>query len=153
MKTVTELEVLACEQKQEGKTDLAEFLISRSPHVVSVFNSTWEIESASQKLERSKKTRVELLHEANESDCLENCNGQWLQCTVEVIENNQVPVHVFVDTVLILLTKGRSKYRNMMIVGPANCGKTFIFNPLTSIFQTFCNPASGSFAWVGVDMA
>ena len=40
-----------------------------------------------------------------------------------------------------------------MIVGPANCGKTFIFNPLTSIFQTFCNPGSGSFAWVGVDKA
>lgn len=37
-----------------------------------------------------------------------------------------------------------------MITGPANCGKTFILKPLTLLFDTFCNPASGSFAWVGV---
>ena len=30
VKTVTELQALAFEQKQEGKTDLAEFLVSRS---------------------------------------------------------------------------------------------------------------------------
>lgn len=40
-----------------------------------------------------------------------------------------------------------------MIVGPANCGKTFILKPLTVMFKTFCNPASGSFACVGVQDA
>ena len=60
VKTVTELQALACEEKQEGKADLAEFLISHIPRVVSdVLNSAWEIEIASQKLERSKKTRIE----------------------------------------------------------------------------------------------
>ena len=38
-----------------------------------------------------------------------------------------------------------------MIVGPANCGKTFLLNPLTILFETFCNPTLASFAWVGVD--
>ena len=38
-----------------------------------------------------------------------------------------------------------------MICGPANSGKTFILNPLTSIYDTFCNPASSSFAWVGAE--
>ena len=40
-----------------------------------------------------------------------------------------------------------------MITGSANCGKTFLLDPLTLIFDTFCNPASGSFAWVGVQNA
>jgi len=38
-----------------------------------------------------------------------------------------------------------------MIVGTANCGKTFLLNPLTEMYHTFCNPASGSFAWIGVE--
>jgi hypothetical protein len=38
-----------------------------------------------------------------------------------------------------------------MIVGPANCGKTFLLQPLTNIYKAFSNPATGSFAWVGVE--
>ena len=52
-----------------------------------------------------------------------------------------------------LLDKGRGKYRNIMIVGPANCGKTFMLNPLNVIYKTFCNPACGSFAWVGAEQS
>ena len=40
-----------------------------------------------------------------------------------------------------------------MITGPANCGKTFIFNPLREIYETFTNPATGTFAWVGAELA
>ena len=52
-----------------------------------------------------------------------------------------------------LLTKGRGKYRNIMIIGPANCGKTFILNPITKIFTTFSNPASSSFTWFDAEKA
>ena len=40
-----------------------------------------------------------------------------------------------------------------MITGPANCGKTFLLNPLNTIFKTFTNPATGTFAWVGAEKA
>lgn len=40
-----------------------------------------------------------------------------------------------------------------MLTGPANCGKTFLLNPLNTIFKTFTNPASTSFAWVGAEQA
>ena len=40
-----------------------------------------------------------------------------------------------------------------MIVGPANCGKTFMLNPLCSIFNCFEIPASTTFAWVGAESA
>lgn len=51
------------------------------------------------------------------------------------------------------LEKGHGKYRNIMIVGPANCGKTFPFNPLNVILHTFLNLASTMFAWVGAKKA
>ena len=52
-----------------------------------------------------------------------------------------------------LLEKGRGKYRNIFLKGPANCGKTFLLNPLTVIYRTFLNPASTTFAWVGAELA
>ena len=51
----------------------------------------------------------------------------------------------------MLLEKGRGKYRNILLTGPANCGKTFILNPLNVGYKTFSNPASTSFAWIGVE--
>ena len=51
------------------------------------------------------------------------------------------------------LTLGRGKYQNMIIVGPINCGKTFLLKPLESIFKTFANPASDKCAWAGADDA
>ena len=53
----------------------------------------------------------------------------------------------------MLLQKGRGKYRNILITGPANCVKTFILNPLNDIFNTFTNPATGTFAWVGAELS
>lgn len=35
----------------------------------------------------------------------------------------------------------------------ANCGKTFLLNPLKVIYSSFSNPASTSFAWVGAEKA
>ena len=49
--------------------------------------------------------------------------------------------------------KGRGKYRNIFIKGPANCEKTFLLNPLCKIYHTFCNPATSTFAWVGAEEA
>ena len=84
---------------------------------------------------------------------MENCSGQWLACARQVLDKNGVSLQFFGQTVLELLEKGRGKYRNLLIVGPANCGKTFILNPLNVIYNTFSNPASTSFAWVGAEKA
>ena len=116
-----------------------------------MLNSAWEIEDAQEKLARSKKTRMQLL-EAREKECVEGCNGQWQICAAEILPNNCVSLQVFRDAVCDLM-KGWGKYRNRMITGYANCGKTFLLNPVNHIYNTFCNPASGCFAWVGVQNA
>ena len=51
------------------------------------------------------------------------------------------------------LINARGKGHNIMIVGPANCGKTFILKPLCDILNAFVNPACGTFWWVGVEEA
>ena len=154
LKTMQELQSLAYEQKKEGKTDLAEFLISRSPRVVAdIVNTSWEIEGASAKLSRAKKSRMQLLQEVSNTECVEGCNGQWLLSAMEILENNGISPLFCSTAVKELLLKGRGKNRNILITGHANCSKTFLPNPLTTIYETFCNPATGSFAWVGVENA
>jgi len=38
-----------------------------------------------------------------------------------------------------------------MLVGPTNCGKSFLFNPIELMYNCFINPGSGKYAWVGLD--
>ena len=154
IKSRTQLLALARQQKLEGKTDIAEFIVNRGAKVVSeVLDTAWEMENSTNDLERARKSRVQLLHEASQGECTEGCCGQWLACAKDVLERNDINAQYFARCVLELLEKGRGKYRNIMIVGVANCGKTFLLNPLNEIFNTFSNPASTSFAWVGAEKA
>ena len=59
----------------------------------------------------------------------------------------------FSQAVSDLLDNGRAKYRNVLTVGPANCGKTFMLKPLNLVFDCFNNPASTTFSWVGAEQA
>lgn len=138
IQTRTELLAFANKQKMEGKTDIAEFIVNRGPRVVAeVLSTAWELQTAQEKIVRSKKSRIEILQEAEQGECVTGCNGQWLSCATEVLQRNGVREEAFTSSVKELLEKGRGKYRNIMICGPANCGKTFLLNPLNSIFNTF----------------
>ena len=44
-----------------------------------------------------------------------------------------------------------NKNRNLIITGPSNCEKTFILDPLNTIFDTFTNPYSCKYAFVPVE--
>ena len=68
-------------------------------------------------------------------------NGQWLECALEILQKNGIERVLFADAIVALLALGRGKGRNIYITGPANCGKTFILDPLKVIFNTFLSPA------------
>ena len=38
-----------------------------------------------------------------------------------------------------------------MLVGPTNCGKSFLLDPLELIYKTSMNPSATSYAWVGLE--
>ena len=70
-----------------------------------------------------------------------------------LLQRNNINGEQFSEAIRDLLDKGRGKYRNLYLKGPSNCGKTFLLNPLTHVYNTFCNPASTTFAWVGAEAA
>ena len=150
----TELLAFSNKQREEGKTDLAEFIVNRGKKVVNeVIATAWEMESAQKTEERQGKTRIELLQDAYQHECTCDTYHEWHYCALQLLANNNISVDNFANCVKDLLTKGRGKFRNIMLTGPANCGKTFLLNPLNKVFNTFTNPASTSFAWVGAEKA
>ena len=132
IKSRLELLSLANQQEKEGKTDLAEFIANRGyKGVEEALQVGWEMEEAPAKLERNQKTRMEILQE----ECVSTCNKKWLTIAKDILQRNSIPEADFTEAVRNLLVKGRGKYRNILLKGPANRGKTFILNPLNSIFH------------------
>ena len=142
----------ASAQKREGKTDLAEFICNRGSKAVDdCLAVAMELASAEEKYSRSQKNRLELLQESNDSECVEGCGGKWIQAALDLLAKNEIDVAVFSTAIYTLLEQGRGKFRNIFLHGVANCGKTFLLSPLATIYNTFSNPATGTFAWVGVE--
>jgi hypothetical protein len=98
-------------------------------------------------LQRKKTSHIDLIRKAAVGECSLSCKGKWLECTQEVH-----PI-LFATAVRELLLLERGKYWNVMIVGPTNCGKTFLLRPLELIFNIFSNPAADRYAWVGAEHA
>lgn len=73
---------------------------------------------------------MELICKTLDMTCDEQCSGKWLTCALELLQLNRIEPNVFSTCLRELLLKGRGKDRNIFLVGPANCGKTFMFKPL-----------------------
>ena len=112
---------------------------------------TWAMAEAEQVVQRKSKSRIAHLQSFLQNPCDPGCKGKpWLNMALEILRNNDVNKFVFADNVRELLRNGRSKNCNLIITGPSNCVKIFILNPLNTIFNTFTNPSSCKYAFVGV---
>ena len=141
---------IAHTQEADGKTDLAVYLLSRSRKSVGeLFENANRMNSATATVQRATMNRMQILEAALTKECI--CEGEWLRCAKEVLTNNGIHPFVFADRLRTLLIHGRGKLRNIIIVGPANCGKTFLLRPIETIFETFSNPAHDKYGWVGSD--
>ena len=97
-------------------------------------------------------SRMDLIEKVyQKDDCV--CEGQWLICVNQVLVSNGVQPYVFAGRIRTIFSKERGKLQNVIIVGPANCGKTFLLRPLEIIFKTFSNRANDKYGWVGADKA
>ena len=59
------------------------------------------------------------------SECVDGCGGEWLWCAQITLEKNNFPKTEFLTAIISALQHGCGKGRNILIVGPANCRKTF----------------------------
>ena len=137
-------------QKINGKTDVALYVLNNITKAVKIVQTSWEMSSAVSDVERQNKTRIQIIQDVLKEDCVAGCGGEWKQRAIETLERNNICPTEFALAIKTALEKGRGKNRNILIVGPTNCGKTFVLKPLCDIFHAFVNPATGSFAWVGV---
>ena len=84
----TALLAFATKQEDEGKTDLAEFLINRGSKVVNeLITNAWEMENAQVAQRRKEKSRMDLLRDACDGQCSSTEEGEWLRCAIKVIVN------------------------------------------------------------------
>jgi len=152
--TVDELLAKAHQQSAEGKKDLKKFVLGKSPKALQdLISTTWRMEKAVGKLQREKKERMTIVRDHREKECDTECFGTWYPCALEVLRANDIEPVAFAVAMRELLTKGRGKFRNILITGPANCGKTFMLLPMQQLFNTFSNPANDKFAWLGAENA
>ena len=96
----------ANKQKREGKQDIAVFIVNGGPCIVSeVLNTTLEMNNAQEKLNRSQKSRIEILKEAAQGGCVSGCEGQWHSCALEVLEQNGICKQAFTNPIKELLER------------------------------------------------
>ena len=88
-----------------------------------------EFSSAESQLERSRKTRIQLLGESKESKCVARCSRKWYEAAIQVLSNQGIMPSVFSGGVYDALSKGRGKFHNIYIHGSSNCGKSFVLAP------------------------
>ena len=141
---------LAKKRKTNGDSRLYECVWNKGEKRVNeLMQSVWSLKRAQQTLDRRSMSRTDLLKKAYNNTCV--CQGEWLQCAKQSLCNNGIQRSIFADAVITLFAMGRWKGRNIYITGPANCGKTFILDPLRVIYNTFLSPVTCSYAWLGVE--
>ena len=81
------------------------------------------MQDAAEKLVREKKARLDIIREQMGKGCTTGCNKDWLKCALEVLKQNNQHPYVYAAAIRDLVVNGRGKFRNIMIIGPANSGK------------------------------
>ena len=148
---------LADTRMEAGQNDLASYVFSKPESFLkSLIKKNWDMKAAKDKLAKSKLSRMDMIHTyAEKPTCPEPCSGQWLQMAKDVLERNNISLAEFSSAVLNLLKKGRGKHRNVLLIGPYDCAKTFLLKPLQVIFkgEIFENPSKDKYGWIKADKA
>ena len=148
-----ELLALANERVGDGLDDLKTFIADTPDRVYrKLISKTLKLAEAPDLLTRQWQARMERKSSFSLKNCAEGYHQQlWLKMAKEILRNNKINAYVFGEAIRTLLELGRGKNRNILLVGPANCGKTFLLNPLTEIYDTFLNLSSSKYAFVGAE--
>ena len=109
------------------------------------------MESPSKKVFCSKQARIEEIQEHCHESCVDSCYEEWLNCALEVLQENNIYLPYFSAATRQLLQMGRGKSRKILIIGRANCAKTFLLRSFELLFDTFRTPSNTKYVWTGLD--
>ena len=155
IRTVDELLADAETRRLDGDDTLCRYVFSRNiKSLGEQIDLVWRMAGSVAKVKSLKTPRMEKLISASQESCATDCDELWLRTAVNLFEINGLNPMDFAIAVRALLEKGRGKHRNLFLLGPGNSGKTFLLKPLKKIYpETFANPASSTFSWIGADEA
>ena len=76
IRSYTELLAIAGKWRTAGQMDIAEFVLRRNKKILrELFTKTWQMESAKEKLQANKASRIDTVSTHLTSDCVEGCSG------------------------------------------------------------------------------
>ena len=131
---------------------MAAFVLSCTKKSLNdLIEGTCEMPNAKGTLEREKTSRMQVLEKVRLSSCVDGCDMELCTCSRDILQKNGINSYAYADAIRDVLIHALGKFRNAMITGPANCGKTFMLKPLEIIYNAFSNPANDKYAWVGAD--
>ena len=100
IKSYAGLLTIAEERRNTGQMDMAKFVFKRNEKILSeLVTKTWQTESAKEKLEARKVSRINKMKAHLTSGCVEGCSCQWLQCAKEVLLLNEIDAFQFATSI------------------------------------------------------
>ena len=156
IRTYTELLAFSEERRAEGLTDLAKYMFDHSKvFVLGVIDTAWGMAEAPAQIVKQRKDRLDILKDFKDHKPCVCGGGEWLIAANQLLGFNNINRNEFKSAFRTNLELGRAKYRNVMIIGNRNCGKSFIIKPLSKIYgeDAFQNPARNKYGWVGAQKA
>ncbi len=150
IKKEIQLIALARDRLANGDRKLFDFLFNmKKKDREELVADAWRFENAGLILHDENVVVIKRLQETN-SPCV--CNGEWMWCAQDLFLRNNVNIHAYAEALRQCLTVGRRKHNNLMLVGPASSGKTFLLKPLLTLIPTvFSNPPGSQFGWMGAE--
>ena len=142
--TETEVAAFAAAEEQDCRRALVAFLMENE-NLETLLRKAALFSSAAASVARAKLTRVQLLRQsARPETCSCSSPGLWLSLALQVLDRNNLN-GVFQRAVFKAMDEGRQKMNNVFLLGPSNCGKSFLFKPLKLLFSTYQQPDGGSY--------
>ena len=153
MRKESELMQAVLQRSENGEKDLQAFILNKSPKTISDLQ-TWKMQPAQETVAHQHCTRIAIIRNHAAGECAANCQGEWLKCEKEVLQNNKTKVFFFACALRNAFLKGRLKNTNFLIIlsnSPTNCGKSFLLNRIEIMIKAFVNLANGRYSSVGLD--
>jgi hypothetical protein len=139
----TDLWAKAQQLSDTGDRALLAFCLENDPSalVAKVLAAT----AAKEKQRRARLTREALLEEfVAKNTCCCPSAGHCFDLMKEILVNNGLDGH-FQKEVMGALRAGRAKKRNVCLIGPPDCGKSFLLKGMLQLFHTYTRPEGGSY--------
>ena len=100
---------------------------------------------AQEQARRATLTRVQVLEEAlAQKTCSCACPGKCYDLQKQVLQKNGLD-GPFQEAVFGALVAGRAKKRNLCLIGPSDCAKSFLYKGLRELYRVYERPDGGSY--------